>query len=423
MQKSLSVFLIFVLCCCLLLTGCNTTEKKEDTMAKNYEYPVTDFGAKGDGSDDTAAIQKAIDAAKEAGGGTVFLPKGRYGISSSLKKHASVSIRGEGMWLSTLLWISKEDGTILDTANEALWGTTVSDLGFATQETSCSVIGILGGSTLEKYNSAIGRFENLLFNGLDVGICGNAEPEGVGIFDCFFENIFCTQCEIGLQLFGSGNTLTHPRMANNKQALVLDYLNGESFDGIHVIGGIFAANGTDITVAGQKGIRPCNFVGTWFETSKDGILTVSNPGTPVMNLTFRDCMLHSNRTEPFAIMDFSNAIGTVCLDSCTLVGNSNITPPKDKTSSLIRRNLTLPGGIYEYDNDREKGHFRATPEKGQTEFVIPHNLKTVPSFVNLTPASSATAAAYYVEADEKEIRVIFRTPPTEEIAFYWLVDR
>jgi len=40
---------------------------------------VRDFGAKGDGITlDTGAIQAAIDACTQLGGGTVFLPPGNY---------------------------------------------------------------------------------------------------------------------------------------------------------------------------------------------------------------------------------------------------------------------------------------------------------------------------------------------------------
>ena len=42
-------------------------------------FDVTEFGAKGDGAaKDTAAVQRAVDAASAAGGGEVLLPKGTY---------------------------------------------------------------------------------------------------------------------------------------------------------------------------------------------------------------------------------------------------------------------------------------------------------------------------------------------------------
>lgn len=48
-------------------------------------YNVKAYGAKGDGvTDDTEAIQSAIDAVMANGGGTVFLPAGTYLISSTL---------------------------------------------------------------------------------------------------------------------------------------------------------------------------------------------------------------------------------------------------------------------------------------------------------------------------------------------------
>ncbi|MBF0413219.1 MAG: right-handed parallel beta-helix repeat-containing protein [Desulfamplus sp.] len=54
-----------------------------------------------DGVDDTRAIQSAIDAASDAGGGVVFLPKGRYEIHQTSEhgfiqiKHDHIILRGE----------------------------------------------------------------------------------------------------------------------------------------------------------------------------------------------------------------------------------------------------------------------------------------------------------------------------------------
>lgn len=57
-------------------------------------YNVKDYGAKGDGeTKDTHALQKAVDACAEAGGGTVILPAGRY-LSGTiyLKSHVNLHL-------------------------------------------------------------------------------------------------------------------------------------------------------------------------------------------------------------------------------------------------------------------------------------------------------------------------------------------
>src|SRR6476620_2996648 len=55
-------------------------------------YDVKIFGAKGDGKTlDTAAINKAIDAAAAAGGGTVYFPAGNY-LSVSIHLKSNVAL-------------------------------------------------------------------------------------------------------------------------------------------------------------------------------------------------------------------------------------------------------------------------------------------------------------------------------------------
>lgn len=65
-------------------------------------YNVVSYGATGDGTtDDTAAIQDAIDAAHTASGGTVYFPRGTYS-TSDLTYYDDVSLLGENREASIL---------------------------------------------------------------------------------------------------------------------------------------------------------------------------------------------------------------------------------------------------------------------------------------------------------------------------------
>ncbi|QGG55653.1 glycosyl hydrolase family 28-related protein [Paenibacillus sp. B01] len=67
------------------------------------DHVATDYGAAGDGlSDDTAAIQLALDTAGARGGGVVFLPAGRYRLDGSLTVPTGVTLRGD--------WTRPDDG-------------------------------------------------------------------------------------------------------------------------------------------------------------------------------------------------------------------------------------------------------------------------------------------------------------------------
>lgn len=61
-----------------------------------HTHNVRDFGAvPDDGKDDTAAVQRAIDAAVEAGGGVVYVPAGRYTFRKRLTVRPGITLRGE----------------------------------------------------------------------------------------------------------------------------------------------------------------------------------------------------------------------------------------------------------------------------------------------------------------------------------------
>lgn len=99
----------------------------------SYEFNVKEFGAKGDGvTDDTMAIQRAIDACFENGGGVVFIPNGNYKLATiqtktdgefqkkghlfipvcdNLENRVSIKLRGESAVQYTTFYVDARMGT------------------------------------------------------------------------------------------------------------------------------------------------------------------------------------------------------------------------------------------------------------------------------------------------------------------------
>ena len=78
-----------------------------------------DFGAKGDGrTDDTAAIQNAIAAAKAHGHGAIaYIPTGRYAITRTLKISGKDFAVGGSGFMSRLVWKGPAGGTMVEVRN------------------------------------------------------------------------------------------------------------------------------------------------------------------------------------------------------------------------------------------------------------------------------------------------------------------
>jgi len=80
---------------------------------KAVKYYVTANGAKGDGvTDDTLAIQTTLDKAAKGGGGTVYLPEGKYRVSSQINVPANVTLLGD-FAPPTLKGSAAEGGTVI----------------------------------------------------------------------------------------------------------------------------------------------------------------------------------------------------------------------------------------------------------------------------------------------------------------------
>ena len=81
-----------------------------DTVVAGFN--VLAFGASGDGKTDcTKAFQKALSRMESAGGGTVFVPAGKYVIKGNLTVPTSVTLRGE--WLAPSPENPAVQGTVL----------------------------------------------------------------------------------------------------------------------------------------------------------------------------------------------------------------------------------------------------------------------------------------------------------------------
>ena len=93
-------------------------------LAAGHTFNVQDYGAIGDGVTlDTAAINKAIEACANAGGGQVLLPAGRY-LSGTvhLRSHVSLFLDAGSVLMGTTNLAAYEQPTIPLFMPEAKWG-------------------------------------------------------------------------------------------------------------------------------------------------------------------------------------------------------------------------------------------------------------------------------------------------------------
>lgn len=88
------------------LTSAPVRSVSSDTAPFGW-FNVKDYGAKGDNvTDDTAAINATILAANAVGGGTVYLPRGIYKISSAIQMKSHIKFMGDGDFVTEIIMTS-----------------------------------------------------------------------------------------------------------------------------------------------------------------------------------------------------------------------------------------------------------------------------------------------------------------------------
>ena len=287
-----------------------------DALEDKTKRNVIEFGAKGDGiTDNTTAFQTAIDWLSDNGGGILFVPSGNYRVNNTLYLKPFVSVIGEQERKTTITYYGTT--ALFNSANANMNGVVFGNLTLS-KNGSREGTAFLGGSTLANYNSALITFFNLCVIGFNDGIKGNAEPDGVGIFDSTFINVWVSDCNNGFHCFGSQNTFVNPRVTNCMQGFNFDYLNTESYDGASITGGVFVNNDYDIFVPKVNGVRPISFDGTWFENSKYGLINVPNAGTKHMGFAFKNCLINSRCEASQLLINANNFSNEIVLDGCVL---------------------------------------------------------------------------------------------------------
>lgn len=152
-----------------------------------------DFGAKGDGTtDDTAAIQRAIDAAAAAAGlALAYLPTGRYVITQTLRVTGRDYFVGGSGWATKLIWKGPAGGTMVEVRDPQR-------------------------VTLE--NLAIGNDDGAMQNAIDIRQVGSARPshmtyDGVYVYGMYQKQPF--RKGLWFENLGTGDTVVMPHVQGN----------------------------------------------------------------------------------------------------------------------------------------------------------------------------------------------------------------
>lgn len=211
-----------------------------DTLDEAVGISVKAFGAVGDGTtDDSAAIQDAIDACDPNRGGTVYFPQGRYRIATGLTvSYQGTRLLGEGL-------PGQGRGQSFHSAQGS--SRIISDDGITAITMNAGTHGTLGFAV-----------ENLHV----LAASGSTTGNGITVEDAertLIRNVTCSDYIAGYGLRFNGSNTQYPMLIN--------YSGGDCLYGLYGVGG--ACNGIQMFggyFEGTGHTPRANSVGIWLDT-------------------------------------------------------------------------------------------------------------------------------------------------------------
>lgn len=317
-------------------------------------FNVMDYGAKGDGTtDDSDAIQKAINAAQNYSngdvemGGIVFLPTGSYGVSKGLLITGAIKIFGQGQ-------------TTIDGATHIVPSSLDFDV-IKAVNVNCGVV--LEGFIIRNYSmkGSGGHFlrfqgcQNVLVRGVDLSNCWNGvlvDSSGdVRIYD-----MSVGPADVpGPGRFGIKCTAVSPGNANS--TLVWNCCVNQWGQNTRTVDGFVLANGYNSLTTVACGALNCNRA---FFSSRDGgaepdFFVVQGGTSDHCNTgvqldegalnQFSDLLVTSSYVDNVNIG--ANVTGPVAFSNCIVTMTGSTTPPHGagyRIFSTQAPNVTITGG-------------------------------------------------------------------------------
>jgi hypothetical protein len=247
---------------------------------------VKDFGAVGNGStDDTAAIQAAINSLS-ATGGTVYLPTGTYKVSSTISwTFDNLTLMGAGKGATEIrTFIAATDVIGIGTTADGVSRGGIYDLSIIADTTQVSGAGI----HLTNCNNV--RISNVVMGyGLYTGIQISA---GADQFGNYIDNFFISTCTYGIYVGGATG----------------------------IVQGVYASDGVigSCTNSGILLQQISGFYGSSFDiiSCRNALSTFPNTGQSVANCFFSDITCDTSTESGWAFLSNGGKVEQVNMVNC-----------------------------------------------------------------------------------------------------------